>query len=109
MKRNVIATRLMLTVSFAMAAGSAAAQDFGRAKSGQALATQVCAQCHAVESGLLRSPNAEAPRFEAIAKLPGMTSIALNAALQTSHRSMPNVILEADARSDIVAYILSLK
>jgi hypothetical protein len=38
-----------------------------------------------------------------------MTSIALSAALNTSHRSMPNIMLAADERADIVAYILSLK
>jgi hypothetical protein len=38
-----------------------------------------------------------------------MTSIALSAALNTSHRSMPNIMLSPDERADIIAYILSLK
>jgi hypothetical protein len=38
-----------------------------------------------------------------------MTSIALSAALTTSHRLMPNIILEPDERRDVIAYILSLK
>jgi hypothetical protein len=38
-----------------------------------------------------------------------MTAIALSAALQTSHASMPNIMLEADERADIIAYIISLK
>jgi hypothetical protein len=38
-----------------------------------------------------------------------MTSIALSATLNTSHRAMPNIMLEADEQADIIAYILSLK
>jgi hypothetical protein len=44
-----------------------------------------------------------------IASTPGMTSIALSAALTMSHRLMPNIILEPDQRRDVIAYILSLK
>ena len=42
-------------------------------------------------------------------KMPGMTGIALSAMLNTSHRSMPNIMLEADEQANIIAYILSLK
>jgi hypothetical protein len=38
-----------------------------------------------------------------------MTSIALSAALLMSHRLMPNIVLQADERRDVIAYILSLK
>jgi hypothetical protein len=38
-----------------------------------------------------------------------MTSIALTAALQTSHRTMPNVVIKGDDADNIVAYILSLQ
>ena len=40
---------------------------------------------------------------------PGMNAMALSAALNTSHRSMPNFVLAPDEQSDIAAYILSLK
>ena len=39
----------------------------------------------------------------------GMTTIALTAALLTSHRLMPNIILQPGERQDVIAYILSLK
>jgi len=80
-----------------------------QAQQGLALAKQVCAQCHAVEKGATMSPNAAAPRFEVIANTPGMTTMALSAALQTSHRSMPNLILDTDQLDSIIAYIMSLK
>jgi hypothetical protein len=38
-----------------------------------------------------------------------MTAIALSAALNTSHRTMPNIVLEPDEQLDIIAYILSIK
>jgi cytochrome c len=50
-----------------------------------------------------------APRFQAIASIPGMTDIALSAALNTSHHSMPNIMLAPDEQADIIAYILSRK
>ena len=56
-----------------------------------------------------RSTDADAPTFEAIAKTPGLTSTALAAALQTSHRTMPNVVIKGDDANNIIAYILSLK
>ncbi len=38
-----------------------------------------------------------------------MTSIALTAALRTSHRTMPNLVLSDDETKNVVAYLLGLK
>lgn len=97
------------TILVACLATSVQAQETGRPERGRTLALQNCVECHAVQKGVGASPNAHAPRFESIAAVPGMTTIALRAALQTSHRTMPNVTLEPDELADIVAYILSLK
>jgi mono/diheme cytochrome c family protein len=78
------------------AAGPVRAQDVGDPMNGAAVARQVCAECHAIEREQRQSPNAQAPAFEAIAKMPGMTAIALTAALRTSHRIMPNIVLSDD-------------
>jgi mono/diheme cytochrome c family protein len=99
----------MATIALALVAGHCEAQEVGQPGRGLALAQRLCAQCHAVEKQQPQSPNEDAPRFRVIASVPGMTSIALSAALNTSHRSMPNIMLAADERADIVAYILSLK
>jgi mono/diheme cytochrome c family protein len=99
--------------SIAMAAAtlagpSAMAQD--AAAAGLATARQLCSECHDIErSPQPRSPNTAAPPFVTIANVPGMTSIALSAALQSSHRTMPNVMLDANQLGSIVAYILSLR
>jgi cytochrome c len=84
-------------------------QEIGQSSRGLVLAQRLCAECHAVQKEYSRSPNANAPRFQAIASIPGMTATALSAALNTSHRAMPNIMLPADEQADIIAYILSLK
>jgi mono/diheme cytochrome c family protein len=83
------------------------AQD--TANTGLILARQLCSECHAVERGPARSPNPASPSFESIANVPGMTPMALSAALQTPHRSMPNVMLDSNQLRSIVAYVLSLR
>ncbi|MCC6779837.1 MAG: c-type cytochrome [Hyphomicrobiales bacterium] len=101
--------RLIGVILAGLAAGPVLAQDIGQPARGLASAERLCAQCHAVRREQSRSPTAAAPPFQSIASTPGMTSIALSAALNTSHRTMPNIMLEPDERADIIAYILSLK
>ncbi|MGZ3358836.1 MAG: c-type cytochrome [Xanthobacteraceae bacterium] len=101
--------RLMAMVVLTLVTGPGEAQEIGQPGRGLVAAQRLCAQCHAVQKGQTRSPNGNAPRFQTIASVPGMTAIALSAALNTSHRSMPNIMLERDEQADIIAYILSLK
>jgi mono/diheme cytochrome c family protein len=102
--------RLIWSTTFVtLAASAASAQDGGDRAQGLMLARQLCSECHAVEPSQASSPNGTAPRFEIIANTPGMTAIALSAALQTPHRTMPNVMLNSDQLRSIVAYILGLR
>jgi mono/diheme cytochrome c family protein len=80
----------------------------GDIRAGLTVAQNTCAACHAIRKGQ-QSANANAPPFDKIASVPGMTAIALQASLQTSHRSMPNLILSTEDRRNVVAYILSLQ
>ena len=84
-------------------------QEIGQPGRGLASAQHLCSECHAVRKEQKESPNPDAPRFEALAKTPGMTSIALSAALTTPHHSMPSIMLDAEERADILAYILGLR
>src|SRR5438034_123794 len=99
----------MAAIALALVAGHCEAQEIGHPGRGLALAQRLCAQCHAVAKQQPQSPKEDAPPFPIIASVPGMTSIALSAALNTSHQSMPNIILTPDERADIIAYILRLK
>jgi mono/diheme cytochrome c family protein len=104
MKFHLVAAMLVL-----IGGAGAQAQEQGRVSQGRSIAESNCAQCHAVQAKATRSPNEDAPAFARLAATPGVTALALNAALQTSHRSMPNIILQPDERRDVIAYILSLK
>ena len=56
-----------------------------------------------------RHPEHTAPRWKDVANTSGMTATALRVWLQSSHPTMPNIILEPNDMSNVVAYILSLK
>jgi mono/diheme cytochrome c family protein len=105
------AKHVMLAAAIALLTPTAhgEAQEIGQPGRGFVLAQRLCAECHAIQKEYSRSANANAPRFQAIASIPGMTATALSAAFNTSHRAMPNIILAADEQADIIAYILSLK
>ena len=76
---------------------------------GAAYAKQACATCHAVGAGEKKSPNTSAPAFQTVADTPGMTQMALNAWLHTSHPTMPNFLIDPNQIDDLAAYIASLK
>jgi mono/diheme cytochrome c family protein len=99
----------MAGVLFLTMAGAAGAQDLGDARMGLGLAEDVCSPCHAIRAGQSRSPNPEAPAFETLANIPGMTGTALTVALRTSHRTMPNLMFEGQELANLIAYILSLQ
>ena len=99
----------MAIVAVALGGSRASAQESGDRGQGLVLARQICSECHTVDQSQAPSPNPAAPRFETISNVPGMTAIALSAVLQTSHRTMPNVMLTPDQLRNVVAYILSLR
>ena len=83
------------------------AQDFlGSAQSGRRLANYWCTGCHAVEP---KTEGIFAADFEEIANVPSTTELSLKVFLRSSHKSMPNFILQPEEADDIVAYILSLR
>jgi mono/diheme cytochrome c family protein len=103
----ILAPALAACASDQSAQQSRAAQ--GAALRGRAYAEEVCAVCHAVGAGESRSPNADAPPFETVANTPGMTPTALAVWLNTSHPSMPNLIVDPHRVDDLSAYLQSLK
>lgn len=101
---------IVVALAASAALSAAQAQQLGNAGDGLAYARAHCAECHGVEPSTNDfSPNADAPDFSVVANTPGMTERALVVWLQTSHPTMPNLIIPPDARDDLVAYIMSLK
>ena len=76
-------------------------QQSGDPAAGERLAAANCATCH--------GPHGAAPGFAKIAAMPSTTQTSLGVFLQTSHASMPNLILSAADRNNLIAYILSLR
>jgi mono/diheme cytochrome c family protein len=108
-----LARSSLVAIAIAMTAAvtteSAQAQQLSDWQRGRNLARQVCAECHWVERRPAHSPNPRSPTFADVASTPGMTAIALNVILHTSHRYMPNIILNDEQSNAVITYILSLK
>lgn len=105
--KRLIVIALMVTVG-ALLDAPVFAQEIGNATRGWKLAFGTCAVCHGVRNGG-KSRSRLAPTFSAIANVKGMSAMALNVALLSSHRSMPNIVLDAQERADVIAFILTLK
>lgn len=89
---------------------AARAEELGDVQKGHAYARAYCGECHGVETANQDfSPNVDAPDFSVVANTPGMTERALGVWLQTSHPTMPNFLIAAEDRDNVVAYIMSLK
>jgi mono/diheme cytochrome c family protein len=107
--RAGLTTVIAAGLAGAAGVGAARAQKAGDPEAGLAFARRVCAECHAVDRKDLGSPRVGAPSFQRIANTPGMTETALYVTMQTPHRTMPNVRLEAKEMRDVVAYLVSLQ
>jgi mono/diheme cytochrome c family protein len=102
--RNLITILLLIGLT-----SNAIAQEQGDLSRGARLALTTCSTCHAVRRGQLRSPDPMAPNFTDVATTLGMTDRALRVWLQSSHPTMPNIVLTNSERDDVVAYIMSLR
>ena len=69
-----------------------------------------CGSCHAIDADPAgKSPDPKAPRFLDVAKMPSTTELSLKVFLRSSHRNMPNIMLEPAEIDETAAYILGLK
>jgi len=92
----------------ALAAPSpAAAEHPGDPQAGFEYAKQVCSGCHGISAE--RSPMPKATRFREVADRPGMTGTALRVWMETTHPTMPNIIVSKQDMLNVIAYILDLK
>lgn len=103
----MVSLRIAILLALLTSAPALAAEP-GDASAGQTFARKVCAECHAVDAGEQKSPNPDAPTFQAVAATPGMTGRALAVWLQSSHPTMPNIVLSREDRDNIIAHIMSL-
>jgi cytochrome c len=102
----IVALAALFLIRLHHASGDTVSSD--SAGAGHRLADAWCKQCHAIEASTAGMANA-APDFVKIANQPAMTALSLKVFLQTSHPSMPNLVIAPDQADDLVNYILSLK
>ena len=105
--KRLISIALFMVIVGALLEASVLAQEIGDAARGWKVAFGNCAGCHGIRND--GKSSSRAPTFSAIANSKGMSAMALNVALLSSHRSMPNIMLSAQDRADIIAFILTLK
>jgi mono/diheme cytochrome c family protein len=98
---------LSLAIALTAVSGAVAAEDVGDPQAGFDYAKQVCSVCHGISAE--RSPLPKATRFREVADRPGVTGTALRVWMETSHPTMPNIIVEKQDMLNVIAYILSLK
>ncbi len=100
---------LLFSLILALSPGSRAlaGETVGDPQAGFEYAKQVCSVCHGISAE--RSPLPKATRFREVADRPGITGTALRVWMETSHPTMPNIIVEKQDMLNVIAYILSLK
>jgi mono/diheme cytochrome c family protein len=76
---------------------------------GRLLAETICSACHQVGGdSSSQSPKSDAPRFVDISRMPSTTALAIKVFLQSSHPTMPNIILSPQEIDSVATYILTL-
>ena len=105
--RLAIVLSIMLGLTLAALQPLHAQNSRGSVESGRRLAINWCSGCHFVEP--VSDAKGWLADFAAIANLPSTTALSLKVFFRTSHKNMPNFILQPEEADDIVAYILSLK
>ncbi len=89
--------------------GCAAAPAFAAdPAAGKALATRLCASCHAIGPDD-RSRSREAPPFRMIVANSSMTDARLREVFRWPHASIPNTKLDDAPLEDLVSYVRSLR
>jgi len=98
---------LSLAITVSAVASALAAEEVGDPQAGFEYAKNVCSACHGISAE--RSPMKKATRFREVADRPGVTGTVLRVWMETSHPTMPNIIIEKQDMLNVIAYILSLK
>jgi len=98
--------QLLILTLIQLFAAPVAAQQAGDPQEGATYAQRYCARCHSIADNDA-SPEETAPRLKDVANSSGMTATALAVWLQTSHPTMPNIMLAPNDMDNVFAYILS--
>jgi mono/diheme cytochrome c family protein len=106
MRNGIGTSRFLIVASLVLPVVALAQPLAGDPASGRKTATALCGTCHQVIGGKGRDSPAS---FVDIANMTSTTALSLKVFLRTSHKEMPNLIIDSSDTDDLIAYILSLK
>ena len=106
MRNGIGTSRLLIVASLVLPVVAPAQPLAGDPASGRKTATALCGTCHQVIGGEGRDSPAS---FVDIANMTSTTALSLKVFLRSSHKEMPNLIIDSSDTDDLIAYILSLK
>ena len=92
-----------------LAAQGANAAQLGSVSRGEAMALEICSDCHVVSDKQVRVDLVGLPSFREVANNPEKTEFWIRTFLRTPHFEMPNFVFTDDQLDHLVAYIGSLK
>jgi mono/diheme cytochrome c family protein len=105
-----LTSRLLVAIGFQFILVSTShAQEPGDPVKGLAFANRHCAACHGILPNDQVSPRRGLSTFHVIANTPGMTGTAISVWLRNPHKEMPDFIIDVEDRTNVIAYILSLR
>lgn len=100
----------LLVSSMLFVSTAHAASPTGGPPNGERIAQSVCVECHAVGGDETKpSTNPKAPRFIDVAAMPSTTELSLKVFLRSSHKDMPNLMLDEQEADAVSKYILALR
>jgi len=99
---------LVAGVLAVMAAHGATAAQLGSITRGEAMALEICSDCHVVSDKQVRVDVVGLPSFREVANNPEKTEFWIRTFLRTPHFEMPNFVFTDDQLDHLVAYIGSL-
>ena len=105
MRNRIGTSRFLIVASLVLPVVAFAQPLAGDPASGRKTATALCGTCHQVIGGEGRDSPAS---FVDIANMTSTTALS-KVFLRSSHKEMPNLIIDSSDTDDLIAYILSLK
>lgn len=107
--RRVTTAISSMVLAIAGLSPPAQTQELGDPAKGLTYAEMHCAECHAIGREDDISPAFGAPPFLTIANTRGMTERAIGVWFQSSHPTMPMLVVPREDLDNVIAYIMSLK
>lgn len=102
-----LAAALFTVAGMTMPEAAMGAQ-LGSPARGEAIALEICSDCHVVSDKQVRVGVVGLPSFRQVANDPEKTEFWLRTFMRTPHFEMPDFVFSDDQLDDIVAYIRSL-